>query len=211
MVAPRSALMLACFLCGCSASIEYGRPDPAPRPSTPEQACYQQSRIEVADAEVGIEWGDGSVTYRSQSGGLAFYRDGKRLGPGQVLAALGDPELRDTYHARRRSLARARRGYGVLTLAGLAISVGGVTAMTWAIGQQKEGLIIAGAMTVLGLGAALTLRSQSRWSKWKGMHQAYDRVFVDATLADRLYYRLERHERAVAKRCDFGLISVPTP
>jgi hypothetical protein len=204
-------LVVTALSCGCGITIEYGKPDAPSRSSGTEETCYMRERIAVVEADSMVEWGTSQVKHRGRVDGFAFYRNGTRISPAQVLAELGDDELRTTYEARSRSLARARRGSAALTLVGIGIALGGAAVTTLAIGTQSEGLLITSGMITVGTGVALAISGQSRWRKWKGLHQAYEQIFVDGTLANRLDYALRRHDRGVAKRCEFDIISIPDP
>ena len=71
--------------------------------------------------------------------------------------------------------------------------------------------VLVGGIAVAVLGVAVTIYGQSRWRRWKGMHQAYEQVFIDGKLTDRLHYTVQRHNRQVAKACGYKALMVPSP
>jgi hypothetical protein len=205
------ALALAAMLGGCGVTLTYGKPPAVPRSATAEAQCFHRKSVKAGSAEGYVEWSTGDAHYRGLIEGIAFYRDGELQRPMQVLAMLGDDELRETYEARLESLEDARLNYALLTLLGVAITAAGGALTTWTIREQAEGLPITASVVITGSGLAVWIYSHARWRKWKGTHQAYDRVFMDPTLFDRLHYVIDRNDRTIARECGYEVVSLPTP
>jgi hypothetical protein len=225
-------LGLTSVLCACSVSFNYGARPLGPPPSTPQESCYYEQRLERGTGSAFASWFEpagqvGNVhlvaEVQREARGMTFYQGGQRLEVPSVMRGLRDPELAQAYAARLAELesaasaARWILGIGIgsevaglgLVLGSLPLIMGVHSDAEWArTGKKTASIALVSVGSVLAIvGAIMAGIGTKRYRHATFEEQVYRNLMVDPNLADRLNVRVRQNNQRVAQRC--GLEASP--
>lgn len=198
----------------CGAEISYGvRPLARPAMSAAEH-CVQDQRLEVATGTAEVEWSEpagGNFTrdVREYQKGLVFYRGGQRLTPTTTLALLNDRELQTSYGRKleelesRYSRSRSAAIFGFVGFFGSAAALLTYSSLNGNEAPTERDKTVALSLAGVALVAIPfllfgTLTMRKRHQKW----DAYRELLFEASVLDRLQYRIDEFNGAASRACN---------
>jgi hypothetical protein len=171
--------------------------------------------MEVSTGSATIQWsnylgGGWYSVHRSNVGGLAFYRGGKRLTPSQALKVIGDKKLESTYRLKLNGLKRKRSSSGKRLFGGMATALAGTVIFpVGMIGGSAPLAIIGGVAMIGGLIVELT---GINYGKYRRRHEVYRDLFIEGALISRLTGSMLDFNARAARKCGYGgRVDIPMP